>query len=210
MKTQTGYDSYNVSFRKTKRATFEFYPTPPEATRALLSEVSFDGSIWEPACGKGDISKVLIESGYDVVSTDLIDRGFGTGSINFLNQTNPLAKNIVTNPPYGFGLGDKFIKHALINCRKTGGKVAMLLNLSSLCYFKRTEAFKNTPPKAIYALDDLTCYPYGEPSQASYSIKKQRYCWVIWEIGFTGRPEFWWFSTKDFRKPKHSDSFLSK
>ena len=43
----------NVSTRGSRyprRAAFEFYPTPPEATRALLSVEAFDGSIWEPAC----------------------------------------------------------------------------------------------------------------------------------------------------------------
>jgi len=34
-----------------KRAAFEFYPTPLEATRALLSVETFEDSIWEPACG---------------------------------------------------------------------------------------------------------------------------------------------------------------
>lgn len=46
-------------FRFPKRAAYEFYPTPPEATRALLSVESFDGAIWEPACGDGAISEVL-------------------------------------------------------------------------------------------------------------------------------------------------------
>ncbi|SFL43618.1 hypothetical protein SAMN04488036_11513 [Shimia haliotis] len=87
--------------RYPKRAAFEFYPTPPEAVRALLSVERFDGSIWEPACGDGAISKVLIEAGYQVVSTDLIDRGYGQGGLNFLKSTKPLAKNIITNPPYG-------------------------------------------------------------------------------------------------------------
>ena len=41
------------------RAAYEFYPTPPEATLALLSAETFDGSIWEPACGEGHIAKVL-------------------------------------------------------------------------------------------------------------------------------------------------------
>jgi len=50
------------NFRFPKRAAFEFYPTPPEATRALLSVESFEGDIWEPACGDGAISKVLIEA----------------------------------------------------------------------------------------------------------------------------------------------------
>lgn len=89
------------NFRYPKRAAFEFYPTPPEATRALLSVESFEGSIWEPACGDGAISKVLEAAGYQVISTDLIDRGYGAGGHNFLKSDRPLAKNIITNPPYG-------------------------------------------------------------------------------------------------------------
>lgn len=88
-------------FRFPRRAAYEFYPTPPEATRALLSVESFEGDIWEPACGDGAISKVLEAAGYQVVSTDLIDRGFGAGGQDFLKSPEPLARNIITNPPYG-------------------------------------------------------------------------------------------------------------
>lgn len=88
-------------FRYPKRTVYEFYPTPPEATRALLAVESFEGDIWEPACGDGAISKVLEAAGYQVVSTDLIDRGYGAGGHNFLKSDRPLAKNIITNPPYG-------------------------------------------------------------------------------------------------------------
>ncbi|WP_041787782.1 hypothetical protein [Rhodomicrobium vannielii] len=59
------------------RAAYEFYPTPPEATRALLSVERFDGPIWEPACGTGWISEELIAAGYDVLSTDLVNYGYG-------------------------------------------------------------------------------------------------------------------------------------
>src|SRR5882724_8507263 len=95
------------------RARYEFYPTPPEATRALLSVESFDCPIWEPACGRGAISKVLEAAGYPVVSTDLVQRDCGVGGIDFLSQTESRAKHIVTNPPYGRGVGDAFVKHAL-------------------------------------------------------------------------------------------------
>ena len=95
------------------RARFEYYPTPPEGTRALLSVEAFDGPIWEPACGEGHISKLLTGAGYDVVSTDLVRRGFGDGGVDFLQQTEPRAKHIVTNPPYGRGLGDAFVLKAL-------------------------------------------------------------------------------------------------
>lgn len=72
------------------RASFEFYPTPPEATRALLSVEEFDGDIWEPACGDGAISEVLKAQGYIVHSTDLIMRGYEDGRLDFLKSVRPL------------------------------------------------------------------------------------------------------------------------
>ena len=55
-----------------RRLPNEFYPTPPEATRALLSVERFEGSIWEPACGEGAIANVLADAGHKVVATDLV------------------------------------------------------------------------------------------------------------------------------------------
>ncbi len=121
-----------------RRLPNEFYPTPPEATRALLSVEDFDGDIWEPACGDGRIAKVLTEHGYAVVSTDLHAYGHGETGVDFLAQRMPLAKHIVTNPPYGRGLADRFVSRALALTRETGGKVAMLLNMASLCHPRRT------------------------------------------------------------------------
>ena len=115
------------------RAPNEFYPTPASAVRALLSVEQFDGSVWEPACGDGAISQVLVKAGHEVVSTDLIEHGYGISETDFLKQTKPRAKHIITNPPYGRGLADRFAGRALNLTQKTGGKVAMLLNMSSLC-----------------------------------------------------------------------------
>ena len=56
----------------------DFYPTPPEATEALLNRYEFNRDIWEPACGDGAISKVLDAKGHDVISTDLNNFGCGT------------------------------------------------------------------------------------------------------------------------------------
>ena len=143
------------------RAPFEFYPTPPEATRALLSVEAFYGPIWEPACGRGAISTVLEAAGHTVISTDLVRRDFGQGGVNFLRKRISRAKHIVTNPPYGRGLGDAFVKHALALTRETGGTVAMLLNLASLCH---PALWINHPPSIIYALDEVVCWPEGNPS----------------------------------------------
>ena len=178
------------------RAAYEFYPTPPEATRALLSAESFDGSIWEPACGQGHISKVLTEAGYDVVSTDLVSYGYGEAGRDFLAESRPLAKHIVTNPPYGRGLADAFAKHALALTRETEGSVAMLMNLSGLCHPLRHDFYVGQPPAVVYALDECICWPYGDPSHATTSIAKQRYCWIVWKHGHHGPTELRWLSTR--------------
>ena len=161
------------------RARYEFYPTPPEAKRALLSVEHFDGPIWEPACGRGAISMVLEAAGHQVVSTDLIQRDHGTGRIDFLRTTEPRAKHIVTNPPYGRGLGDAFVRHAINLTRDTGGTVAMLLNLAALCHPKRHNLWVQSPPAAIYALDELVCWPEGDPALANRFTNLNRYCWVV-------------------------------
>lgn len=180
------------------REPHDFYPTPPEGTRALLSVERFDGSIWEPACGNGAISKVLIRAGYHVTSTDLINRGFGIGGINFLDEATARAKHIVTNPPYGRGLADAFIRHALALTARTGGSVAMLLNLAGLAHPLRTGLYLHNPPATVYVLDQLVCWPGGRPAGFS---PEARYCWLVWKPGHTGRPSLWWLSTARFRDP---------
>ncbi|MGE3914328.1 MAG: hypothetical protein AB7F78_01415 [Hyphomicrobiaceae bacterium] len=183
------------------RAPWEFYPTPPEATRALLSVESFNGPIWEPACGLGHISKVLAGAGYEVISTDLIERGFGQGGVDFLCETAPRARHIVTNPPYGRGLGDAFALNALELTARNGGSVAMLLNLASLCHPSRHEFWVSHPPAVIYGLDELICWPEGRPELARSSTASHRYCWVVWKYGHEGWPVFRWLRVGDFRSP---------
>ncbi len=181
------------------RAPFEYYPTPPEGIRALLSVETFDGPIWEPACGDGAIARELIAAGYEVVSTDIANHGYGITPVDFLNEEKPRARHIVTNPPYGRGLADRFIGHALKLTRETGGSVAMLLDLSSLCHPTRHAKFVNSPPAAIYGLDQLVCYPAGDPARYAGKTLWRRYCWAIWKPGHCGRPSFWWLATAPFK-----------
>lgn len=110
----------------TNRVKDDFYPTPTNATLALLENEKFDGDIWEPACGDGAISKLLKREGYDVYSSDLVDRGYGDEHFDFLNSWRS-HDNIVTNPP--FNIGTKFAIHSLHVARK---KVALFQKLTFL------------------------------------------------------------------------------
>lgn len=179
------------------RVPHDFYPTPPEGTRALLSVEQFDGPIWEPACGDGAIAKVLSRAGYHVVATDLIDRGYGTGGINFLTETTPRAKHIITNPPYGRGMADHFIRHALKLTRETGGTVAMLLDLASLAHPVRHGLWVSNPPAIVYVLDELSF----KPAVIAKFNDDIRFCWLVWKPHHQGRPALWWLSTAKFKDP---------
>lgn len=95
----------NGSGQKENREKDDFYPTPPEGTAPLLAVERFDGPIWEPACGQGHMSRVLEDAGHDVISTDLVHRGYGEGGVDFLMEWRPRAPNIVTNPPVQDGGG---------------------------------------------------------------------------------------------------------
>lgn len=167
-----------------------------------MSVEHFEGSIWEPACGDGGIAKVLTEEfGKEVVATDLIDYGYGLPEIDFLNEYAPLARNIITNPPYGFGLGDAFAARALWLTQNTGGKVAMFLNLTSLCHTKRNAWFRAYRPARIWAIDNIVCWPderhgYGK---APRYFSKHRYCWVVWDPFCTDHTSFDWLSSSDYR-----------
>lgn len=62
----------------------DFFPTPAWATHALIDNEKFVGDIWECACGNGAMSDVLETRGNNVVSSDLFQRGYGEGGVDFL------------------------------------------------------------------------------------------------------------------------------
>ena len=71
-----------------EREAFDYYATDPKAVEMLLELEQFAPVIWEPACGEGHISKVLQAHGYQVISTDLVYRGFGDPEpLDFLKET---------------------------------------------------------------------------------------------------------------------------
>ena len=128
-----------------ERAANDYYATDPRAVEMLLQMETFAPVIWEPACGEGHISKVLAAHGYEVISTDLIYRGFGDPEpLNFLEETlDGFEGDIITNPPYSVGL--QFVERALESVRP-GGKVAMFLKVQFLEGKRRGEFFKKSPP----------------------------------------------------------------
>ena len=166
----------------------DFYPTPPAGTRALLAVEKFSGPIWEPACGRGDISRVLEEAGHVVVSTDLIDRGYGEPKRDFLFESESLAPNIITNPP--FKLSEEFVRKSLT---LTTGKVAMLLRLAWLEGKQRRELFETTPLARVWVFSGRLNMQRGEIHNGG-SGGMMAFAWYVWEHGHEGPASIGWVS----------------
>ena len=161
----------------------DYYATPKETTKALLNVERFSKNILEPCCGEGHISKVLIENGYTVESSDLVDRNFGTPKVDFLIETRK-RENIITNPPY---------KNALEFAQKAtdlaSNKVALLLKLNFLEGVKRKKFFDNTPPVRVYVFSQRqSLMKNGKP----YKGGMMALAWFVWEAGNTNRPTVHW------------------
>lgn len=95
----------------------DLYETPAVAVQVLLRHESLPPVVWEPAAGRGAISRELEAAGLSVWKSDLVayegaDSGIET-PIDFLFEcVAPVrAGCIVTNPPYK--LSDQFIRHGL-------------------------------------------------------------------------------------------------
>ena len=171
------------------RAELDYYATDPEAVEALLEVESFDPYILEPACGGCHISKVLIDHGFDVVSTDIVNRGsvYQTYTKDFF-EIKENFRDIITNPPYKFAT--EFAEHAL-EISDVSAKVAMFLKLTFLEGAKRKQLFDKYPPKKIYVFRSrVDCWKNGvKPDKPSKAVC---YAWFVWEKGYSGSPEIAW------------------
>ncbi len=180
------------NYAKEDREINDYYATEPKAVELLLEVEKFNPVIWECACGEGYISEVLKKHNYDVISTDLFYRGYGSKeTLDFLNvKFKDLDVDIITNPPYKYAL--EFLERAVDNV-KTGRKIAMFLKLQFLEGKRRKQFFLNTPPKVIYVSSSrLCCARNGKFSEQTG--KAVCFAWFVWEKGFKGNPIIKWIN----------------
>ena len=166
-----------------QRAAGDYYTTDPTAVEQFVNHHHnhigeftgmFSGRIWEPACGCGNISKVLESNGYHVISTDLYNRGYGNSGVDFLTADLPdEVITIITNPAYA--LADEFVKHAM-DILPNHGRYFALMNLSYLAGQKRfKEIYNNGYLHAIHVYPHrINCYKNNENTGHSSPVN---YAW---------------------------------
>lgn len=176
-----------------EREPNDYCATDPKAIDILCEYEEFNGSIWECAAGSGHMSKRLIELGYDVISTDLIDRGYCMGGVDFLKATKSLAPNIITNPPYKY-LNEFMLK--AMEILPMGGKLALFLKVQHLSSQERKKIYKSYPPVYVYISSSrILC-----AKNADFDTIKNNggsavdYMWVVWVKGYTGATIMKWIN----------------
>jgi hypothetical protein len=167
-----------------ERQCDDFYATDAKSLELFAPCFKIHNKVWECACGNGMLSKWLTKHGHDVLSTDLIDRGYGKANIDFL-QVNKQTKfletwggnntfDILTNPPYKFAT--QFVLHAL-DLIPDDGHVIMFLKTTFLEGKTRKKLIYDiNPPRYMFQYSErILCAKNGifrnyENSAVSYAM----------------------------------------
>jgi hypothetical protein len=171
---------------------FDAYWTPPEAIEALLRVEKLPHRVWEPAAGRGAITRMLRAHGHYVVASDLVDYGQPDqqSGIDFLTKKRAPdgVEAIVTNPP--FKIAEQFIAHALDLCPL----VIMLLRLAFLeggtgkqhKHRLRARVLDEIPPARIHVFDRRLPLMHRDGWQGRKANSGMAFSWWVWSRDHVG------------------------
>lgn len=146
----------------------DFVRTPKEITEALLKYETFEGSILEPCCGDGAISKVLATK-YNVISYDKFEYGFGKQKDLF--DISEQYDNIITNPPF---TQQQLVKKHLLSITKN--KLALLWYVKNIGNEIETKTSQNLK----------TVYVFNKRIDWVETKLGWLFGWYIWQKGYIG------------------------
>ena len=194
-----------------ERQPLERYFTEPWVTHALLRVAAarlmdVGGAIWEPACGRGDMVRVLLDCGYEAVASDINMSEFDEGLcpcyvLDFLNHNMPRERGIraiITNPPYGKPKGpdyaERFIRRALklpevqfvaLLLRSEFNSAGRRVDLFTRAGFAYEIVLTNRP-----RWDEWWLHPKPQHSP------RHNYSWFVWDRESARRPSTTYYEGK--------------
>ena len=160
------------------------FPTPPWATRALMTHVIGDRgpfhklSCFEPACGVGHMAKPLKEYFGEVRASDIHAYGYGAVA-DFPNAPFEAASVdwVITNPP--FRLAEPFVKRSLVIARRGVAILARTVFIESIGRYR--EIFQSTPPTRFAQFTERVPMVKGRLDKKASTATG--YAWLVWDVG---------------------------
>ena len=162
----------------------DLYETPPVAVAALLRVEQLPHRLWEPACGHGNIVKVLRAAGHEVIGSDLVDYGDPTHFYRrdfLLERKAPDGcQGIITNPPFKFA--EEFVAHALELCPL----VIMLLRLAFMESERRTGILEGRGLARIHQFRKRLPMMHAPAGKGRKANRGMAFAWFVWDRAHTG------------------------
>jgi len=158
----------------------DYYATPSEEVHNILKHEKLYGTILDNSCGEGHLIKPIKKQypSNKIIATDLIDRNYGEGGLDFLSEDYPYnnVDTIIMNPP--FKLIEDFVVKSLQIAKKKVVLFARMQFLESQTRYK--SIFKNNKPNRIYIyVDRVACAKNGNFDNALSS--NMAFAWFIWD-----------------------------
>jgi hypothetical protein len=165
----------------------DLYETAPAAVHTLMREEKLPHGIWEPACGRGAIVRVLRAAGHEVVATDLVDYGLQESAhgIDFLmeHKAPDGIEAVVTNPP--FKLGAEFARRAIALVPK----VYLLLRLDFYSSMQRDDIFDDDSGfHGVHVFANRLPMMHRDGWEGPRTTSNVTFAWFCWTRGYIGRP----------------------
>lgn len=163
-----------------------WYVEPPWVSDALFKAIKFEGKVWDPSCGRGNILASAEKHGYFALGSDIVQRCPAALHVDFLNYPYVAVEkesvtNIVCNPP--FDHIEAFATKAL-SIVGNKGKVAMIVPAGRL---NAAGAWlTQTPLKLVLYITPRPSMPPGPVYEAyadegkSPSGGTADFAWVVW------------------------------
>lgn len=185
-----------------ERNRLDRYWTHPWMINELFKKVGdiIESPIWEPAAGRGDIVKAILELDRTnwVYASD-IDMNEYPYNISanhegdFLEEfmvpvfdDNTVCRSIITNPPYNEprGVADRFIRHGLSFFDHDQDRIefmAMLLRSEFRCGKSRADMFGECHHyMGELVLTTRPRWDYGNPNAPEDAAPRNNFSWFIW------------------------------
>lgn len=165
----------------------DLYETPSVAIASLLRVEQLPKRIWEPAAGRGAITRILRAAGHDVIATDLVDYGVPdhASGRDFLFEASapPDCSCIVTNPPYK--LGQQFVERATDLCPL----VIMLLRLAFLESERRSDILERRGLARVHVYGKRLPMMHRDGWEGRKSNSGMAFAWFVWDRAHKGPTE---------------------
>lgn len=180
------------------REANDWYVEPEWVSARLFEEEKFEGGIYDPACGMGNIVKSARLASHFATGGDVVQRSEYCDFVeNWMEVDERLSfNNIVSNPPFKLCDDRKngcypFVEKCLDHARY---KVALLLPSKWIQGDKRAVWLATTPLRRVWFISPRPSMPPGQVIAAGHKPGNGTtdYAWFVWLQGYDGAPEIRW------------------